>query len=262
MIFEFYKLHFELLPFCLLFFTGLWLLSLPLKDASIVDRFWGLGFIFYFVVGFLYLGSPVNLKNLVGLSLISIWALRLSVHIHMRNKGHPEDYRYQEMRRKYKPFELLSLPIVFLLQGFLLWIVATPLLAILIQKENIYCMAAGFLIWAIGFYFEARGDWELKEFKKSTVHRGQLLTTGLWSLTRHPNYFGDTFMWCGIFVFSLPEGWFTFIGPCFMSLLIVKVSGVALTDKSLKQTKPGFEDYLRSTPAFFPKISGYKSFEK
>ena len=262
MFVPFFLLHLQILPFCVLFFTLLWAVSLPLKDASIVDRFWGLGFMFFYVVSVIYTHAEITPKNIIGFVLISLWALRLSIHIHTRNKGHAEDYRYQEMRKKYHPFALLSLPIVFWSQAVILWIVALPLLSLIVDREHSNWSNVGILIWAVGLYFEARGDWELKEFKKNPTHKGQLLTTGLWSLTRHPNYFGDTLMWWGIFIFCLPVGWYTAIGPIFMTFFIVKVSGVSLTDKSLSQSKPGFEGYIKSTPAFFPKITGYKSFER
>ncbi|MCX6124774.1 MAG: DUF1295 domain-containing protein, partial [Proteobacteria bacterium] len=226
---------------------SLWVCSLVSRDASIVDRFWGAGFVF--VAWTLALVSP-KLNSDQGLltAIVSIWGLRLSIYIHLRNRGHGEDYRYREMRSHHGArFWWYSLISVFLLQGALMLIVAAPVIYVLSIGSNVDSVSGrtgglafalvGTLVWIIGFVFEAGGDFQLKVFKQNPENRGKLLTTGLWSLTRHPNYFGDACQWWGfgIFAFSyLPIGALTFVGPIIMTLFIRKVSGVDLLEKYLK----------------------------
>jgi steroid 5-alpha reductase family enzyme len=244
---------------------SLWLFSLVLKDASIVDRFWGAGFVF--VAWALYLTrSGGDWNQLLLMSLVSIWGLRLSIYIHRRNSGHPEDYRYAEMRSHHgNRFWWYSLISVFLLQGALMLIVAMPVIAVLgVQEKSPLSMwsLAGSVLWLIGFVFEAGGDYQLAKFKSDPANKGKLMTSGLWSLTRHPNYFGDACQWWafGLFAFALSGGWVSFLGPIVMTAFIFKVSGVMLMEKSLSTKKPGYSDYVKNVPAFVPKVFGIRIF--
>ena len=243
--------------------TALWICSLVLKDASIVDRFWGAGFVF--VAWAIAAVSPgLSLDQNLLVLIVSIWGLRLSIYIHLRNKGHPEDYRYQEMRKNHGArFWWYSYLSVFLLQGTLMLIVSLPVIYTLSFADpkaaglSVFSII-GSLIWIIGFIFESGGDWQLARFKRDPANKGKLLTTGLWSLTRHPNYFGDACQWWGFGLFAWSHGLWgvgTFIGPVVMTLFIRKVSGVDLLEKSMKGQKPGYEDYMANVPPFFPKIS-------
>ena len=243
--------------FCLM--SSLWVYSLIAKDASIVDRFWGAGYVFIaWAIGLAQ--EHLAWQQVLLISIVSIWGLRLSIYIHRRNRGHPEDYRYQEMRRHHGArFWWYSFLSVFMLQGALMLMVAAPVIYTLALTEmselTSLCAFVGTVIWFIGFVFEAGGDYQLAQFKKNPENRGKLLTTGLWSLTRHPNYFGDACQWWGFGLFAwaaLPYGAFTFIGPIIMTLFIRKVSGVDLLEKSLKTSKPGYAEYIARTPAFFP----------
>ncbi len=242
--------------------TSLWICSLPIKDASIVDRFWGAGFVL--IAWVLHLTVPSaehNVTRAVVLALVTIWGLRLSLYIHVRNRGHGEDYRYAEMRRHHgSRFWWYSFLSVFSLQGILMLLVSAPIILVMSNPEVsklTHFGVAGFLVWIVGFVFEAGGDWQLTQFKKNPANKGQLLRDGLWSVTRHPNYFGDALQWWGLGIFAIPYGTFGIVvlaGPLLMTLFIRKVSGVDLLEKSLANRKPGYEDYVRSTPPFLPSL--------
>ena len=233
----------------------LWLLSLALKNASIVDIFWGLGFV---VVAWIYYFHAVGFeprKTLIT-TLVTIWGLRLSIYLYWRNHGQGEDYRYQSLRQRIgKNFPLISLFVVFIFQGVLIWLVSLPIQfassSLLPDKFTIFDIA-GTLLWAIGITFEAAGDWELARFKADPNNKGKVLDSGLWKYTRHPNYFGDALLWWGIFLLALPGGWWTIISPIVMTTLLMKISGVALLEKTLVKTKPQYAEYVRRTNAFLP----------
>ena len=247
---------------CVVGFSSLiWLLSLKLRDASIVDRVWGLIFL-VLSASYTFTAGALDVRKVVVLCLVAIWSIRLSVHIHIRNRGHAEDYRYQAMRAEHGPakFWWYSFFSVFLLQAILAFFISAPLLSVAHfsgpPTVTVFDVA-GLLIWSIGFYFEAVGDWQLVRFKKNPSNKGKLLTTGLWSLTRHPNYFGDATLWWGFFLLavSVPWGALTFFGPLLMTFFIIKVSGVQLLEKNLVSSKPGYEAYIKDTPAFVPRLS-------
>lgn len=238
--------------------TLVWLLSLVKRDVSIVDVFWSLGFV---MLAWLY-RSQVPLESfrqtLVPI-LVTVWGLRLSLYILWRNWGQGEDYRYAAMREKWgKSFPLLSLPIVFWLQGALFWLIAMPLLQIQISTRPTgwtWLDALGLLLFAVGFFFESVGDFQLARFKADPANQGKVMDRGLWRYTRHPNYFGDATLWWGFACFALATqgSLWTLIAPIAMTFLIVKVSGVALLEKGLGNTKPKYREYVRRTSAFFPR---------
>lgn len=241
---------------------SLWLISLRTKDASIVDRFWGAGFVMICWILYFYSASDLSETSFILLSIVTIWGIRLSLYIHMRNRGHGEDYRYADMRKHHgERFWWYSLFSVFLLQGALMLLVSAPLIFLMSQSQvqNLTIFGLiGLIFWIFGFIFEAGGDWQLSTFKRTPANKGKLLSTGLWSLTRHPNYFGDSLQWWGFGLFAVPYGFAglaTFIGPVVMTLFIRKVSGVDLLEKNLASNKPGYGDYVASTPAFLPKKS-------
>jgi steroid 5-alpha reductase family enzyme len=237
--------------------TALWLLSLALKDSSIVDIFWGTGFVItfwftYFISG---LPHPASL-TLLGV-IVTLWGLRLSLYIISRNAGHGEDFRYAAWRaengRRWWWFSFFK---VFLLQGAIMWLVAAPLVASHLASPGLGLLPIlGTLVWLVGFIFEAGGDWQLARFKADPANKGKLLDTGLWGLTRHPNYFGDATQWWGFWLFALAAGgWWTVFSPVIMTFLLVRVSGVAMLEKSLKETRPGYAAYIENVPAFVPRL--------
>lgn len=237
--------------------TGLWFLSLALHDASIVDIFWGLGFVICaWIFAALTPQGALPRKTLL-LVLVSAWGLRLALHIWLRNRGKGEDYRYQNWRRQHgKRWWWRSFFQVFLLQGILLWLISTPLLAAQLPEQPAqlgWLDGLGALVWAVGFYFEAAGDWQLARFKSDPANRGKLFNAGVWRYTRHPNYFGDAAQWWGYYLLAASAGgWWTIYSPLLMTWLLLKVSGVALLERSLEDSKPGYQEYVRTTSAFLP----------
>lgn len=253
---EFYQVYLQGLLLIVVFFTIVWGISVMLKNASIVDIFWGAGFVlvgvFYFIVT-----PDYSTRKILAVLLVTVWGLRLSIHIMARNMGKPEDYRYQEFRRSYgeKRYWWFSYFQVFLLQGFLLWLISAPLLVISFYTEKPFGVIdfIALLVWIIGLVFEAGGDWQLARFKADPKNNGKLLTTGFWKYTRHPNYFGDASVWWGFALFSVAAGcYLPLLSALLMNWLLLRVSGVAMLERTLKNTKPGFEDYTKRTSAFFP----------
>lgn len=234
----------------------LWLVSLALRNSSIVDIFWGTGFVianwFYFILT--PQGDPAR-KWMIGV-LVTLWGLRLSLYILWRNWGKPEDFRYRKMREKSgRIWWWKSFFQVFLLQGLLMWIISAPLLAAQRGTAPAGLMALDYLgaaVWLIGFFFEAVGDIQLARFKSDPENKGKVMDRGVWSLTRHPNYFGDAAQWWGFFIIALAAGgWWTIFSPILMTLLLLRVSGVALLERTL-ETRPGYKEYAQRTSAFIP----------
>ena len=239
-------------------FSALWLVSLLLKDAGIVDIFWGLGFI---LVGVYYAmtasGAP-SLRGLLVLGLVTVWGSRLALHIGSRNAGAGEDFRYRKWREEAGTnFWWISLLKVFLLQAVLLWIVSSPLLLAQLDggKDITVFDVLGFALWGFGFLFETVADWQLHRFKKNPATSGQVMRSGLWSVSRHPNYFGEAVLWWGIALLTVPTGgWLSFIGPLMITYLLLKVSGVAMLDAAMVERRPDYAEYIATTPAFVPSL--------
>lgn len=235
--------------------TLLWLLSLKLADASIVDIFWGLGFV---LVSWLCLltGWPPASRGWLLAVLTTLWGLRLAGYLAWRNLGKGEDYRYRAMRERFgASFWWVSLPVVFLLQGLVMWIVSLPLqLGGRAEAGLSWLDAAGAALWLSGLAFESLGDWQLARFKSRPENRGRVLDQGLWRYTRHPNYFGDFLVWWGLFLVAWSGGspWWTVVSPLLMSWLLMRVSGVRLLESTLRTSKPGYAEYMRRTSPFFP----------
>jgi steroid 5-alpha reductase family enzyme len=238
-------------------FTLLWLVSLPLRNSSIVDSAWGPGFALVALVAALS-GDGYEPRSYLVLGLVAVWGLRLGLHIFTRNRGHGEDPRYARMRRRRgAAWWWVSLLQVFLLQAVILWIVSLPVQAIAVDPEpdglTIFD-AVGVVVWIVGFLFEAVGDLQLKRFKADPAGAGKVMDRGLWRYTRHPNYFGDATMWWGIGIIAQPVEWgrATLIGPLLMTFLLLRVSGVALLESDLVKRKPEYAAYIRRTNAFIP----------
>jgi steroid 5-alpha reductase family enzyme len=237
--------------------TALWLLSLALRNASIVDIFWGAGFVLTNWIYYALSPDGFAARKLLISILVTAWGLRLSLYILRRNWGKAEDFRYRAWREEEGArWWWFSFFKVFLLQGVLMWLISIPLLAAQFSPAPATLTWLDFLaalIWAVGFYFEAVGDWQLARFKADPQNKGKLLNTGVWRYTRHPNYFGDAAQWWGFYVFALAAGgWWTIYSPLIMTYLLRNVSGVALLEKSMANRKPGYQEYMESTNAFFP----------
>ena len=238
-----------------------WLVSLWRRDVSIVDGMWP---VFIASAGFLYAVDAAQLSTsaVVALALLAIWAVRLCLHITVRNHGQPEDRRYQKIRADNQPhFEYKSLYIVFGFQAALAWIVALPFMAVVSGAQQLAMLGvSGALLAAFGTAFEAVADWQLESFKKSPESRGRVLDTGLWRYSRHPNYFGECCVWWGFGLMALGTGaWWGLASPLLITVLLLKVSGVSLLERDIGERRPEYARYVRETNAFVPgprKASG------
>lgn len=234
-----------------------WVLSVAIKNASIVDIVWGTGFVVVAWVSFA-VGDGDDTRRIVIAVLVTLWGLRLAGYLAKRNLGHGEDYRYRAMRKHWGPrFPIVSLVTVFLLQGVLMWIVSIGVQLGQVPDSPTFgpIGTMGILVWLVGLAFEAIGDLQLARFKADPANAGKVMDKGLWSLTRHPNYFGDSLVWWGIAIVAAESGlgaW-GFVGAAVMNFLLVRVSGVALLEKSLSKRKEGYAEYVARTSAFLPR---------
>lgn len=239
-----------------IYFNIIFIVAQIMKNNSIVDSFWGPGF--FVVTGYTFLQSENRgIKAILILVLVTIWALRLFTHITIRNWRKPEDYRYQNMRKRWgNSFPVLKSYInVFILQGVLLYIIALPIIRVNNSKvqELSLLNIIGVLFWLIGFYFEVVGDKELRDFKNNIENKGKIMTEGLWKYARHPNYFGEALMWWGIFFIAISDinEIVLIISPILITLLLLFVSGVPLLEKKYKN-REDFKEYSKRTNKFFP----------
>jgi steroid 5-alpha reductase family enzyme len=231
-----------------------WLLSLPLRNVSIVDSLWSL---MLFAAAVVYaLGSDPRAPRIPWvLWLAIIWAARLSIYVTARNLGHGEDARYRAIRERNAPgFAFKSLYLVFGLQAVLAWIISLPLLGAFASHQPLgWLDYAGIGLWVLGFVFEAGADWQLARFKRDPGNAGQVLDRGLWRLTRHPNYFGEFCLWWGFYLLSAGAGaWWSLPGPLLLTWLLLRVSGVRLLERDIGNRRPQYADYVLKTNAFFP----------
>ena len=233
---------------------ALWLLSLKRVDASIADVFWGLGFLLVAGLGFV-LGAGEAGRQALVLALVAAWSLRLAGWIAWRHHGRGEDPRYAAMRAEHGDrWPLRSLFQVFVLQGLLIWLVSAPVQAAMTLGGPLGPLdALGAALVAGGLACEAVGDWQLARFKRDPANRGQVMDRGLWRYTRHPNYFGDAVVWWGLYAIAAATGWgaLTLPAPALMTFLLVRVSGVALTE-AVMSGRPGYAAYVARTSAFVP----------
>lgn len=234
-----------------------WLVSLAVHDASIVDIVWGLGFVLVAGVAGVVGEGDRSRRLLLG-ALVAVWGLRLAGYLARRNLGHGEDYRYRAMRKKWgERFWWVSLFQVFLLQGVLMWVVSLPVqLAVAPAHPAGLGLLAGLgvAVWLLGMTFETVGDLQMARFKARSDSDGQVMDQGLWRYTRHPNYFGDFCVWWGLFLVAAETGpgrWGV-IGPLVMSFMLLRVSGVAMLERTITKRRPGYAAYIEGTNAFFP----------
>ncbi len=231
-----------------------WIVSVFKEDVSFVDSLWSLFFLAAAVIFAVEFEFP-SWRAVVVLGLVTLWAVRLSAHITVRNWGEPEDHRYAKIRANNEPgFVVKSLYIVFGLQALLAWIVAAPLWPAMASGAP-FSLFDGLAValWAVGFFFEAVGDYQLSRFKDDPASKGRVLDSGLWRYTRHPNYFGEFCMWWAFWLFAAAAGaWWTIFSPLLMSFLLLRVSGVVMLEKTISGRRPGYAEYVRSTNAFFP----------
>jgi len=248
--------YFATLGIILFLYMNFWFaVSFLIKRNDVADVAWGLGFVLLAWVS-LFISETNSILGIIVTLFVTVWGLRLAWHIHSRNKGKTEDYRYLAWRKQWgKCFYLRSYAQVYMLQGTLLFLIALPVLVInsnLGGDVSILAML-GIAVWIIGFFFEVVGDSQLARFIQNQDNKGKLMTTGLWSYTRHPNYFGEVTLWWGIWLvaLSVPYGWATVIGPLTITTLILKVSGIPMLEKKMTE-HPDFAEYKKRTSVFIP----------
>ncbi len=242
--------------------TLLWAISLPLRDASIVDPAWGLVFVAIAWSTFIRHPQPgpgiVDPSPLI-VALVTIWGLRLSIYLGWRNLGKGEDFRYVRMRERFgSRFPAISLVVVFLLQAGIAWVVSLPIQVAQasygVQPPITVLLVAGLALWALGLAFETVGDLQLARFKRDPSNRGKVMDRGLWRYTRHPNYFGDCCVWWGLYLIAASAGaWWTIVGPVVMTIFLVRISGAGLLERSIVDRRPGYAEYMRRTSGFVPR---------
>jgi steroid 5-alpha reductase family enzyme len=233
----------------------LWLASLPLRNASIVDAFWGPAFAVQAVVYATTTPGGPDARGWLVLGLVGVWAARLAIHIATRNAGKGEDPRYAAWREEAgEQWWWRSAFKVFGLQGVLGWFIGLPLWVAISSTGGLgWLDGVGVGLWVIGFVFEAGGDWQLRAWTADPANRGRTLRSGLWRYTRHPNYFGDAAQWWGLWLIAVAAGgWWTVLSPALMTLLLVRVSGVGMIERTIVERRPDYADYMRTTSAFIP----------
>jgi steroid 5-alpha reductase family enzyme len=247
----------EALPWMLGAGVATWLVSLALRNVTIVDTLWSLLFLIA-ALSYAHGSPPAEPRTVLVLVLVTLWSLRLALYLGKRTFGHEEDRRYQAIRRRNDPgFAWKSVYLVFGFQAVLAWLISLPLLGAI--GSDTAPPALGWLdylgaaLWLVGWTFETVGDWQLSRFKADPANAGRVMDRGLWRYTRHPNYFGDFCIWWGFFLIALAAGaWWSVVGPAIMSVLLLRVSGVALLERDIGQRRPGYAEYVRRTNAFFP----------
>jgi len=223
------------------YMTGWYLFSLAKKRNDIADTAWGIGFI---ILSLFCLVLNPTLKQLITFILIFIWGFRLSNHIYKRNKNKPEDYRYEQFKKN-------SYIKVFMTQGFLLILISFSY--IFSQSKFNWFNILGIFVWIFGFAFESIADAQLKKFISDAKNKGKIMQSGLWAYSRHPNYFGESCLWWGIWLLNLnfSQNWWSIIGPITITYLITQVSGIPLLENKMSQN-PEFKKYQNRVSVFIP----------
>lgn len=239
----------------LVYMSGWFLLALWRRRNDLADIAWG-GVFIVAALAAAWWQPAVAPRGRLAVILVILWGLRLAIHIGLRNLGKGEDERYRKWREEWGRHWLLrSFLQVFLLQGFLGYVISLPVLWIVFSATSPWGIldAVGLTVWAVGLFFEAVGDFQLAQFKKDPANRGRIIQHGLWRYSRHPNYFGEVTLWWGIYLLALSAGaaWWTIIGPLTITFLILKVSGIPLLEKKYVNNA-AFQEYARRTSAFFP----------
>ena len=250
--------QFLLSALCLFIYMSiLFIIALIKKNNAIADIGYGGGFIVVSLVSLIQNGGHIYAT--ITYLLVLLWGIRLAIRIGIRNHGKPEDFRYAAWRKEWKNFYLRSYLQIFMLQGLIIYVISAPVLMINLfpKTVNYWVFGLGILVWIVGYLFEVIGDYQLDEFLKLPKKPSRYMQTGLWSLTRHPNYFGEATMWTGIFIISLGAsmyGVYAVIGPILITFLLTKVSGIPMVEKRWKDDAE-WKKYAKKTPAFIPRLN-------
>ncbi|GAB3508056.1 DUF1295 domain-containing protein [Amycolatopsis cihanbeyliensis] len=223
---------------------------------DLIDSVWGAGFAAIAVVTLAITGAP-NLPGVVVSGLTVVWGLRLSVHIHRRNRGKPEDQRYRDILARARGNPAVHMLVrVYLTQAVVMWVVSWPVLLAQYEAGSGFTVLAwlGVAVWIVGFVFEATGDEQLRRFKADPANAGAVLDRGLWRYTRHPNYFGDACVWWGLYLLAChhPLGAVTVFSPILMTWLLARGTGKPLLERQLRESRPRYAEYVERTSGFVP----------
>ncbi len=257
------QLMFEAIPLLFLIAVGAWLVSLVIEDISIVDYFWSLMLLgsaatYAYQVGF---ENSLTTVNLVLLTMVTLWALRLSGFLILRGRNRGEERRYKAMRKRLSPnFAVKSLFKIFLLRAFLIWMLSS-LFAVALSSASTLSWnnwhTAGAALWMSGFLLQTLADLQLYRFNQLVVRKSETLTNGLWRYSRHPNYFGECCVWCGWVLFAVPAAsaatlpWLL-LAPMIMIALLIKLSGIRHMERGITERRPDYRQYMETTSAFIP----------
>lgn len=237
------------------YMTALFFIALLVKDNSIADIAWGPGFIIATAFSMLINGA-FDAPQMIVTFMVAIWGLRLGIRIFRRNRGRGEDPRYKKWRAAWGTwFIIRSYLQVFMFQGFILLVNVLPVMVLASSERYalIWSDYIGIAVWICGFLFETVGDYQLDAFIRNPGNRGRIISGGLWKYSRHPNYFGEVTMWWGIFIIAIPceYGWVSLAGPLMITVMILFISGIPLTERMMA-SKPGFQEYKKRTSVFIP----------
>lgn len=240
----------------MIYMSVFFVVAVKRNDNSLADIAWGMGFILIAFVA-LYLSGDINIRKALATLLVTAWGLRLSFHICMRNRKMGEDWRYKKMRKLWKETIFISSFVrIFLTQGIAMLIIAASVFYTNMRSPatslNIFDFL-GVILWLVGFFFETTGDLQLHRFKSNPKNKGKIMQEGLWRYTRHPNYFGESMMWWGIYLvaLSVPYGSLTLFSPILITAMLFKVTGIPPLEKKYGQN-PEYKEYIRKTNEFFP----------
>lgn len=232
-----------------------WLLSLKKNNVTHVDTMWSL----FFVLNALYFYSvfPASLRSSLIILLVLFWGVRLAIYLTYRNWGKPEDTRYLKIRQNNEPhFRYKSAYIIFGFQAILAWIVGSILFIAIENNHPITWLDnLGFIVILFGIAYESIADYQLMQFKNDIKNRGKLLQSGLWKLSRHPNYFGEILVWWGFFITTLTTGFhYNLIAPVLMTFLILRFSGVTLLEANLTSKFDEYDNYQKKVNTIIPRF--------
>jgi steroid 5-alpha reductase family enzyme len=242
--------------------TALWAVAVRIGDVSFIDAVWGGGMALLALASWLQPDEPGARATLI-MAMTVLWGARLALHLFVRWRGHGEDPRYAKMLGKAKErghFAGASFKRVFAPQAVLLFVTCLPAqMGILASPDPapLGLLAwAGLALWCVGVVFEWLGDWQLTRFRADPANRGKVLDSGLWRYTRHPNYFGDTCAWWGIWLAAAEAGWVvaavSVIGPLFLTFTLTRWSGKPLLEKGMAKRRPDYAAYVERTSGFVP----------
>jgi len=231
------------------------IIAVVAKDNGLADIAWGLGFAVLAIAGWIH--GANNQLYFVLLGMVLLWALRLAAYLYFRNRVRKtEDFRYRSWREDWGDnWVWITFWRVFMLQGFFMWVIALPIMLSANQSSATFNPwgIIGLALFLLGWLFETIADQQMLRFKSKVANKGKIITSGLWKYSRHPNYFGESLCWWGIYCFSLQfeNTIWGIASPLVLTWLLTSVSGVPLLEKHYRDNLE-FQDYARRTSVFFP----------